>query len=86
MCYYNPERLLCALLGCSNFNPFNLPLQTASKDPVSAMLEKARTLMPAKPAAPAKSAPAKSAVATKPASGLFTHLEGLAAESNYYNK
>ncbi|XP_065129691.2 cytoskeleton-associated protein 5 isoform X2 [Paramisgurnus dabryanus] len=46
-------------------------LKPASKDQVVGMLEKARALMPAKPAAPAKAAatkPASSAPASKPAS------------------
>lgn len=51
-------------------------LQPASKDQVVGMLEKARAVMPAKPAAPSKAAasktPASSAPAAKPASGSCT--------------
>ncbi|TSQ92631.1 Cytoskeleton-associated protein 5 [Bagarius yarrelli] len=42
-------------------------LKPASKDQVVAMLEKARAVMPAKPAAPAKAAPSKAAQSTPPA-------------------
>lgn len=50
-------------------------LQPASKDQVVGMLEKARAVMPAKPAVPVKAAaskPASSAPAAKPASGSCT--------------
>ncbi|XP_041917900.1 cytoskeleton-associated protein 5-A-like isoform X2 [Alosa sapidissima] len=51
-------------LGFDKMNKAAGKLKPASKDQVLGMLEKARTLMPAKPAAPAKAAPAP-----KPASG-----------------
>ncbi|TRY98082.1 hypothetical protein DNTS_023531 [Danionella cerebrum] len=58
-------------LGYDKMSKATGKLKPASKDQVVAMLEKARTVMPAKPAAPAKAAaskPASSAHVTKPAS------------------
>ncbi|KAL7862680.1 hypothetical protein SRHO_G00116640 [Serrasalmus rhombeus] len=58
-------------LGYDKMNKATSKLKPASKDQVVAMLEKARAVMPAKPAAPAKAAPSKpaqSAPAAKPAS------------------
>uniref|UniRef100_A0A8B9HZE3 Cytoskeleton associated protein 5 n=1 Tax=Astyanax mexicanus TaxID=7994 RepID=A0A8B9HZE3_ASTMX len=70
-------------LGYDKMNKATSKLKTSSKDQVVAMLEKARAVMPAKPAAPAKAAsskPAQSAPAAKPASGksslsLFSSLK-----------
>ncbi|KAI4893382.1 hypothetical protein NFI96_022503 [Prochilodus magdalenae] len=56
-------------LGFDKMNKATSKLKPSSKDQVMAMLEKARAVMPAKPAAPAKAAPSKpSAPAAKPAS------------------
>ncbi|KAL2089066.1 hypothetical protein ACEWY4_015965 [Coilia grayii] len=52
-------------LGFDKMNKATGKLKPASKTQVQGLLEKARSLMPAKPAAPAKSAPAKSTVAPK---------------------
>uniref|UniRef100_A0AAY4E6W4 TOG domain-containing protein n=1 Tax=Denticeps clupeoides TaxID=299321 RepID=A0AAY4E6W4_9TELE len=61
-------------LGYDKMNKATSKLKPASKDQVVAMLEKARAMMPAKPAAPAKASPPKasssaSVPASKPASG-----------------
>ncbi|XP_028842813.1 cytoskeleton-associated protein 5 isoform X3 [Denticeps clupeoides] len=62
-------------LGYDKMNKATSKLKPASKDQVVAMLEKARAMMPAKPAAPAKASPPKasssaSVPASKPASAL----------------
>uniref|UniRef100_A0A672P326 TOG domain-containing protein n=1 Tax=Sinocyclocheilus grahami TaxID=75366 RepID=A0A672P326_SINGR len=63
-------------LGYEKMSKATGKLKPASKDQVVGMLEKARAVMPAKPAAPAKAAvskpPASSAPAAKPASGSCT--------------
>uniref|UniRef100_A0A4W4GDR1 TOG domain-containing protein n=1 Tax=Electrophorus electricus TaxID=8005 RepID=A0A4W4GDR1_ELEEL len=59
-------------LGFDKMNKATTKLKPSSRDQVVAMLEKARTVMPAKPAAPAKAAPSKpapSGPAAKPAAG-----------------
>ncbi|XP_051979054.1 cytoskeleton-associated protein 5 isoform X1 [Xyrauchen texanus] len=58
-------------LSYEKMNKATVKLKPASKDQVVGMLEKARAMMPAKPAAPAKAAaskPASSASSSKPAS------------------
>ncbi len=56
---------------CNNVSVL-VSLQPASKDQVVAMLEKARAVMPAKPAAPAKPGGGKgSAEPSRTASGLY---------------
>uniref|UniRef100_A0A671SZH6 Cytoskeleton-associated protein 5-like n=1 Tax=Sinocyclocheilus anshuiensis TaxID=1608454 RepID=A0A671SZH6_9TELE len=63
-------------LGYEKMSKATGKLKPASKDQVVGMLEKARAVMPAKPAAPAKAAvskpPTSSAPAAKPASGSCT--------------
>lgn len=62
--------------GGADCSPFAVALQPASKDQVVAMLEKARAVMPAKPAAPAKSGGVKGpAEPSRAASGLWAALK-----------